>query len=113
MRAPAPSCSTWRGRRSGDGGGRVMTSVRAVRAKPSGVRADLMVVPIAEGGLQEALRGFDRKLTGALTRRAKAVDFRGRPDDMLVHHGDRDAVALVGLGRPATDTSAWRRASAR
>src|SRR6185369_3194466 len=42
----------------------------------------------------------------------RATGFRGRPDDFLVHHGER-GVALCGLGPAPVRTDAWRRAGAR
>jgi leucyl aminopeptidase len=44
-------------------------------------------------------------------RRAKGLDFRGRSDETLLHHADRGALLLVGLG--SGDVTAWRRAGTR
>jgi leucyl aminopeptidase len=72
----------------------------------------MLLVPVTEGRLEDALRPLDRGLRAALGRRAKAVEFRGRPDDLLVHHVGRQAVALAGLGTNP-QPAAWRKIGAK
>jgi leucyl aminopeptidase len=47
-----------------------------------------------------------------LARRAQLARFRGRPEDVLVHHGEV-GVVLVGLGAQGGELDGWRRAGAR
>ncbi len=90
-----------------------MTTLRAVRAGATGIKADLTVVPVLDGTLAAALRPFGRSLSAVLTRRAREADFRGRPEDVLVHQGDGGTIVLVGLGNGDGTIDAWRRAGAR
>ncbi len=88
-----------------------LVSVRVVRGGASATPAELRVVLVAEGALSGSLRGLGRSATGALTRRAKALDFRGRLDEAVAHHDDRGALLLLGIG--GGDPAACRRAGAR
>ena len=88
-----------------------LVSVRVVRGGVSSVPAELRVVLVPEGAVAGALRGLGRAATGALTRRSKALDFRGRPDETVAHHDERGALLLLGVG--SGDASACRRAGAR
>jgi leucyl aminopeptidase len=67
---------------------------------------------VIEGRLDDALRPLDRALRTALARRVKTTEFRGRADDLLVHHVGPQAVALAGLGTNP-QPSAWRRIGAK
>jgi leucyl aminopeptidase len=75
-------------------------------------RADVTLLPITEGHVKAGIGVTGKALAAALTVRVKSADFKGRTDDMLVHHGDKGAVVLVGLGK-SPDASAYRRAGAR
>jgi leucyl aminopeptidase len=88
-----------------------MVKVRSVRGGIGAARADLLVVPVAEGEAARAVRGLGGRLASGLGRRIKSTHFRARLEEMLVHHGDR-SVLLVGLGaQPSAE--AWRRAGGR
>jgi leucyl aminopeptidase len=84
----------------------------SLRVHAGGVpRADLTVVPVAPGRVRDAVRVLGPHAAG-VERRAKSADFRARPDEAVVHEGERGAVALVGTGAdPTLDT--WRRLGAR
>src|SRR5207249_915152 len=111
----------WRGRRrllpreedlpmSAPGTG--MVEVRVRRGGPGAARAEMLLVPVAEGQAKTALGKLDRPLRAPLGRRARATGFRGKAEETLVHHGER-AVALLGLGPAPVGLDAWRRAGAR
>ncbi|HLK11612.1 MAG TPA: leucyl aminopeptidase [Candidatus Binatia bacterium] len=87
-------------------------SVRVVRGGTGAARADLLVLPVAEGGLRAALRALPGAQAQQLAAQARRADFRGRADELLVRHAGAGAVALVGLGE-APEPDAWRRAGAR
>jgi leucyl aminopeptidase len=89
-----------------------MTDVRVRRGGADTARLDLLLVPVTEGAASRAVRTLGRKAAAALGRRIKTAEFRGRPDDALVHHGDV-AVVLLGVGAAPGTTDAWRRAGAR
>src|SRR5215470_12326073 len=89
-----------------------MVDVRVRRGGVAAARFDLLLVPVTEGGLAAAVAGVRGNIRAALARRARAAKFRGRPDEVLVHHGDA-ATALVGLGPAPAGSDAWRRAGAR
>jgi leucyl aminopeptidase len=82
--------------------------VHAGRRAP---RGDLTVVPVRPGGLRDALRALGGG-TGGLARRAQAADFKAKPDEAVVHEGDRGTIALVGIA-PDAGIDAWRRLGAR
>jgi len=93
-----------------------MIAVQLRRGGPEVGTADLLVLPAVEGELGPALAGLDRSLAGTIRRRASIVDFRGRPDDVLVQQTDAGrnrAVAVMGLGRGPAGGDAWRRLGAR
>jgi len=89
-----------------------MVEVRVRRGSPRTVRTDLVVVPVAEGATRAALRGLEPRLAALLARRIRKVEFRARPDEVLVHHGETPVV-LVGLGTAPGTVDAWRLAGAR
>jgi leucyl aminopeptidase len=74
------------------------------------VRADVVVVPVDGDGLRDRLRRLGFGV--AVARRAEAADFRGRPDDVFVHAGDRNTIMLVGMG-PTPALDAWRKLGSR
>ncbi|MFN8543540.1 MAG: leucyl aminopeptidase [Candidatus Binatia bacterium] len=90
-----------------------MTTVRAVRGTPASARADLLVVPVPEGEGERLPRGLSGAVARGLARRAREAAFRGRADEILVHHVDGQAVALLGLGSRADEPDTWRRIGAR
>jgi leucyl aminopeptidase len=73
---------------------------------------ELLIVPVPEGEGRAAVRRLDRRLASLLERRIRTAGFRGRPEDLLVHHGET-AVVLLGLGKAPVTAEAWRRAGAR
>ena len=76
--------------------------------------AELLLVPVRERELAGALRALPSKLAAQLRPRARAVDFTGRADELLVHPVDGGrAVALCGVGRGSPTADAWRRLGAR
>ncbi len=79
-------------------------------SRGAGVRADLLVVPVDGDGLRARLRR--NGVAPGLQRRAEAADFRGRPDDVFVHGGERNTVMLVGMGGTPT-ADAWRKLGSR
>ena len=89
-----------------------LPAVRALRGRAQAVRADLILVPVAEGAVAAGVKPLGRALAATLERRARSAEFRGRSDELLLHQGDRGAVALVGLGN-APGPDAWLRAGAR
>jgi len=89
-----------------------MVEVRVRRGGPGAARAEMLLVPVAEGQAKTALGKLDRPLRAPLGRRARATGFRGKAEETLVHHGER-AVALLGLGPAPVGLDAWRRAGAR
>src|SRR5437867_90874 len=86
--------------------------LRTLRTGPRAVGADLLLVPVAEGEARAALRRIGPRGGAALGRRLRATGFRGRPDEVLVHHG-ATALALLGMGPAPVGLDAWRRAGAR
>lgn len=91
---------------------RSLPTVRTAKGGFSAAKADVVLVPVAEGQLKASLGGLGKALGAALTARTRAVEFKGRPEDTLVHQGDKQVVILLGLGKDA-DANAWRRAGAR
>lgn len=86
---------------------------------PLAVRADVLVLPLAEGEekTSDLLRILDRSLSGTLLRRVREAGFRGQEGRTLVHpappRARSRAICLVGLGARADLTSeSWRRAGA-
>jgi leucyl aminopeptidase len=89
-----------------------LPTLRALRGGAESARADLTLVPVTEGAIAAAVKPLGRALATMLERRARATEFRGRPDEVLTYQGDRGSMALVGLGSdPGSD--AWLRAGAR
>jgi leucyl aminopeptidase len=89
---------------------RTQPSLRVQAAPRGAVRADVLVVPINGNGTRERLRRLG--LPASLARRAEAADFRGRPDDVFVHGGERGTVVLVGMDS-AAGVDAWRKLGSR
>ena len=89
-----------------------MVEVRVRRGGPRGSRSDLLIVPVVEGTTKAALRALEPRLAALLARRIRNVEYRGRADEVLVHHGEA-AVALLGLGPSPVAADAWRLAGAR
>jgi leucyl aminopeptidase len=90
-----------------------MVTVRAERGGVPAAGGDVLLVPVAEGQLRVTLRRLGKRLSAALARRTKTVDFRGRSEDQLSHFGDAGSVCLLGLGTATADPATWRRAGAR
>ena len=89
-----------------------MVKLQVQRGDLRAVRGDLVFVPFPEGDVRAAVRRLDRRLATALARRLGAGAFRGRTDELLVHHGER-TTAFLGIGRAPVADDAWRRAGAR
>ena len=89
------------------------TAMRAVKGRATIAPGTLLVLPVREGQGRRALRGVDTRLANALSRRMRDAEFRGRGDDLLVHHDARGTVALVGIGNGGADPATWRRLGAR
>jgi leucyl aminopeptidase len=89
-----------------------MVKVRPVRGKGESVPADLLLVALSEGDVPAAVRRVGGKLATRLGRRLRDGAFRGRADEVLLHHDDRP-VALLGMGTAPVGVDAWRRAGAR
>ena len=89
-----------------------MVEVRVRRGGAEAGRFDLMLVGMPEGDPAAVLRGLRPEDAAALRRRVRAVGFRGRSDETLVHHGER-SVVLLGLGPRPVGVEAWRRAGGR
>jgi leucyl aminopeptidase len=89
-----------------------MVEVRVRRGGPATASGDLVALPVVEGGLRGVLAGLGPKLGRVLSRRAQTMHFRGRADDVMVHHGD-GTVVLLGLGPAPAGADVWRRAGAR
>jgi leucyl aminopeptidase len=68
-------------------------------------------VPVAEGAVKAALAKLGARVSRVLGRRVRDCEFRGRPDEVLTHHGD-STIVLLGLGA-APGVDAFRRAGAR
>src|SRR5262249_49902703 len=89
-----------------------LPAVRALRGRAQAVRADLILVPVAEGAVAAGGKALGRAPAAAPGRRAPAAGVRGRGDGLLLPQGRPRAVALVGLGN-APGPDAWLRAGAR
>src|SRR5882724_8503839 len=89
-----------------------MIDVRVRRGGPGALRMDLVLVPVAEGAAEGVVRRLGSRVAASLGRRVRSAEFRGRADDVLVHHTDVPFV-LLGLGAAATGADAWRRAGGR
>jgi leucyl aminopeptidase len=90
-----------------------LPSLRAVKAAPSAVRAELLVVPVRDGAVAEAVKPLGRALAAALVKRARESDLRGRTDELLLHPREGGMVALLGIGSGGNGGDVWRRAGAR
>ena len=89
----------------------IQPTLKVQARRASALRADLIAYPVRVDGVREALRQLGGSTAG-ITRRVQAVDFRGRPDETLVHATDRGTFMLVGMGAtPGLD--AWRKLGSR
>jgi len=86
--------------------------VRLRRSTGDATGVDLLVVPVVEGGAARAAARVGTRIGPVLRRRMRAVDFQGRADEMLVHHGER-SLALCGVGPAGAGAEAWSRAGGR
>ena len=113
MRARARSSSSSQRKRSvaEAAPARVEPRLRLERGGPRPNQADVLLLPIAEGAVKAVLARLGARLSRALGRRVRDCEFRGRPDEVLTHHGD-STIVLLGLGA-APGVDAYRRAGAR
>jgi leucyl aminopeptidase len=89
-------------------------TLRAERGRGKTAGVDTLLVPVVEGSKWvKTVAAFAPGAARAIERRAKAVDFRGRPEDTLVHHTDKLSLVLLGLGQGELAAERWRRAGAR
>lgn len=85
--------------------------LRFERGGPRAAGADVLLVAVGESDLKATLPRLGARLARVLGQRVRTMEFRGRADEVLVHHGD-GAVVLLGLGgEPGPD--AYRRAGGR
>jgi hypothetical protein len=113
MRARARSSSSSQRKRSVSepAPARVEPRLRLERGGPRPNQTDILLLPIAQGAVKAVLAKLGARLSRVLGRRVRDCDFRGRPDEVLTHHGD-STIVLLGVGAaPAVD--AFRRAGAR
>src|SRR6185295_17109926 len=66
---------------------------------------------LAGGDVRDGLRKAGLS-SAPLLKRAQAADFKGRPEDAVVHDGDRGSVMLVGVDAEPTADS-WRKIGSR
>ena len=85
--------------------------LRLERGSPRPGQADVLLIPVAEGGVKAALPKLGARLSRVVGKRVRDCDFRARADEVLTHHGDSTLV-LLGLGA-APGVDAYRRAGAR
>src|SRR5262245_47002211 len=98
MQARARSSSSSQRKRSAEAAAaRVEPRLRLERGGPRPSQADILLLAVAEGGVKAALARLGARLSRAIGRRVRDCDFRGRADEVLVHHGDSTMV-LLGLG---------------
>ena len=89
-----------------------LPTIRTAKGGFNAARADVTLMPILESHVKAGLAPCGKVLAATLANRVKAAEFKGRSEDLLVHHGDKGAVVLIGLGKSA-DPVAHRRAGAR
>src|SRR5213593_4250816 len=89
-----------------------MVKLQVQRGDLRAVSGDLVLVPLPEGDVRAAVRRLDRRLATTLARRLGTGAFRGRTDELLVHHAER-TIVFLGVGREPVPHDAWRRVGAR
>jgi len=90
-----------------------MVRTRVVRGGPTAARGDLLLLPLTEGGvIERGLAALGKKTAAALGKRLRAMDVRGRADEVFTWPAERPVVVL-GLGANRASVDAWRRAGAR
>src|SRR5262245_22957626 len=89
----------------------VQLNLRVQGGRAGPIRADLLVLPVAGSDVRDGLRKAGLS-SATLVKRAQAADFKGRPEDAIVHDGDRGSVMLVGIDAEPT-ADAWRRVGSR
>jgi len=92
-----------------------MNELAAVTVRRTGreARADVVLVPVTEGGARRASRGMARALASAIERRVRASGFRGADNEQLVVHGADTTVVLLGLGKQVPARTDWVRIGSR
>src|SRR5262245_51639674 len=112
MRARVRSSSSSPRKRSAESApARVEPRLRLERGGPRPTQADVLLLAVPEGAVKAALARLGARLSRPIGRRVRDVDFRGRADEVLTHHGD-STIVLLGLGA-APGVDALRRAGAR
>jgi hypothetical protein len=91
-----------------------MNELATVTVRRTGreARADMVLVPVAEGAGRRVSRGFARALVSAVERRVRATGFRGGESEQLVVHGADATVVLLGMGKDVPTLTDWVRAAA-
>jgi len=87
-----------------------LAALKAIRSGLAGARGDVLLLPVSEGAVRDAVKPLGKRLAAALGRRARDAEFQGRAEEVLVHHGEGQSVALLGLGATPVGVDAWRRA---
>ena len=93
--------------------GAPLPSLRSLRAGVDKLSSDLVLLPVTEGRIASAVRPLGRAMSSLIERRARAANFVGRGDDLLLHQTDRRSIALIGLGNSDGTADRWVRAGAR
>ena len=62
-----------------------LPTLRSLRAGVDKLSSDLVLIPVAEGRVASAVRPLGRAMSSMLERRARAANFAGRADDLLLH----------------------------
>jgi leucyl aminopeptidase len=88
-------------------------AVVTVRRTGREARADMVIVPVAEGTAHSAPRGFGRTLVSTFARRIRVSGFRGADTEQLAVHGPEATIVLLGIGGGVPARAAWVRAGAR
>ena len=93
--------------------GAPLPSLRSLRAGVDKLSSDLVLLPVTEGRIASAVRPLGRAMSSLIERRARAANFVGRGDDLLLHQTDRRSIALIGLGNSDGTADRWVRVGAR
>jgi leucyl aminopeptidase len=76
-------------------------------------RAEVLLVPVAEGSAARFEAAAGRGLAQAVHRRVRASGFRGAEGEQLVVHGSAATLVLLGVGKGTPSGATWMRAGAK